>query len=136
MACSLSPLDVGHDDASKRQGGPEEDPYEEGQGHVTYSLIWGETLRPQRLTPHRARIPNICRVMHCWSTPSRLHQAEPTCPCRWSARHHLHRLADDLRAMNVPYPGFAQHAGFVASVVLVVVLSGGLYLLFKRLDWL
>jgi magnesium transporter len=38
--------------------------------------------------------------------------------------------------MNVPYPGFAQHSGFVASVVLLVVLSGGLYLLFKRLDWL
>jgi magnesium transporter len=38
--------------------------------------------------------------------------------------------------MNVPYPGFVQHSGFVASVVLVVVLSGGLYLLFRRLDWL
>jgi hypothetical protein len=29
-ACSISPLDVGHDDASERQGGPEEHPYEEG----------------------------------------------------------------------------------------------------------
>jgi hypothetical protein len=38
--------------------------------------------------------------------------------------------------MNVPYPGFAQQSGFVASVVLLVVLSGGLYLLFRRLDWL
>ncbi len=38
--------------------------------------------------------------------------------------------------MNVPYPGFGQHAGFVTSMVLLVVLSGGLYLLFKRLDWL
>jgi magnesium transporter len=38
--------------------------------------------------------------------------------------------------MNVPYPGFVQHSGFVASVVLVVVLSGGLYLLVRRLDWL
>jgi magnesium transporter len=36
----------------------------------------------------------------------------------------------------VPYPGFARRSGFVASVVLVVVLSGGLYLLFRRLDWL
>jgi magnesium transporter len=39
-------------------------------------------------------------------------------------------------SMNVPYPGFVQHSGFVAPVVLVVVLSGGLYLLFRRLDWL
>jgi len=41
-----------------------------------------------------------------------------------------------LYGMNVPYPGFGQHAGFVTSMVLLVVLSGGLYLLFKRLDWL
>jgi len=38
--------------------------------------------------------------------------------------------------MNVPYPGYGQPAGFVISAVLLVVLSGGLYLLFKRLDWL
>src|SRR4029450_1925025 len=36
--------------------------------------------------------------------------------------------------MNVPYPGFSQRAGFVTSMVLLVVLSGGLYLLFKRLE--
>jgi magnesium transporter len=38
--------------------------------------------------------------------------------------------------MNVPYPGFGRHSGAVASTVLIVILSGGLYLLFKRLDWL
>ena len=38
--------------------------------------------------------------------------------------------------MNVPYPGFGQHSGVVTSTLLLAVLSGGLYLLFKRLDWL
>jgi magnesium transporter len=38
--------------------------------------------------------------------------------------------------MNVPYPGFGRHSGAVISTVLIVILSGGLYLLFKRLDWL
>jgi hypothetical protein len=38
-----------------------------------------------------------------------------------------------LRATE--WTGFGQHAGFVTSMVLLVILSGGLYLLFKRLDW-
>ena len=42
----------------------------------------------------------------------------------------------DYYGMNVPYPGFGQHSGVVTSTLLLAVLSGGLYLLFKRLDWL
>jgi magnesium transporter len=38
--------------------------------------------------------------------------------------------------MNVPYPGFGRHSGAVTSTLLIVLLSGALYLLFKRLDWL
>jgi magnesium transporter len=38
--------------------------------------------------------------------------------------------------MNVPYPGFGRPSGVVTSTLLLVVLSSGLYLLFKRLDWL
>jgi magnesium transporter len=37
---------------------------------------------------------------------------------------------------NVPYPGFGTPGGFLASSVLIVVLSGGLYATFKRKDWL
>jgi magnesium transporter len=37
---------------------------------------------------------------------------------------------------NVPYPGFGQPAGFWLSVVVIVVVASGLYLLFKRKDWL
>jgi hypothetical protein len=41
------------------------------------------------------------------------------------------------RVQAAPYPGFGQHSGFVASVALLLVgLPGGLYLLFRRLDWL
>jgi magnesium transporter len=38
--------------------------------------------------------------------------------------------------MNVPYPGFGRPSGAVVSTLLIVILSGALYLLFKRLDWL
>jgi hypothetical protein len=34
---------------------------------------------------------------------------------------------------NVPYPGFQQECEFLCSILLV---GGGLYLLFKRKDWL
>ena len=54
----------------------------------------------------------------------------------WAAIVAVPTAVTGFYGMNVPYPGFAQHSGFVVSVVLLVVLSGGLYLLFKRLDWL
>src|SRR5215208_4976707 len=54
----------------------------------------------------------------------------------WAAIIAVPTAVTGFYGMNVPYPGFAQRSGFAASVVLVVVLSGGLYLLFRRLDWL
>jgi magnesium transporter len=54
----------------------------------------------------------------------------------WAAIIAVPTAVTGYYGMNVPYPGFAQHSGFVTSVVLLVVLSGGLHLLFKRLDWL
>jgi magnesium transporter len=38
--------------------------------------------------------------------------------------------------MNVPYPGSGQTWGFIFSVVVLVVASLGLYVLFRRHDWL
>ena len=38
--------------------------------------------------------------------------------------------------MNVPYPGFARQWGAWLAAALVIVLSGGLYVLFRRKDWL
>jgi magnesium transporter len=54
----------------------------------------------------------------------------------WAAIIAVPTAVTGFYGMNVPYPGFAQHSGFVISVVLLVALSGSLYLLFKRLDWL
>jgi len=38
--------------------------------------------------------------------------------------------------MNVPYPGFSQTWGVVASGVLTVGASVGLYWVFRRVGWL
>ena len=37
---------------------------------------------------------------------------------------------------NLPYPGFASQSGLVTSAGLIVVISGSLYVAFKRKDWL
>jgi magnesium transporter len=37
---------------------------------------------------------------------------------------------------NVPYPGFNTHWGFLLSVGVIVIISGLLYVAFKRKDWL
>ena len=55
---------------------------------------------------------------------------------RWAAIIAVPTAVTGYYGMNVPYPGFGQHSGVVTSTLLLAVLSGGLYLLFKRLDWL
>jgi magnesium transporter len=38
--------------------------------------------------------------------------------------------------MNVPYPGSGKDWGVVISAALIIVMSGGLYALFRQRDWL
>ncbi len=54
----------------------------------------------------------------------------------WAAIIAVPTLITGYYGMNVPYPGFNRRWGFVASVVLIVGLSGALYRSFKRRDWL
>jgi magnesium transporter len=54
----------------------------------------------------------------------------------WAAIIAVPTLITGYYGMNVPYPGVAQHSGVVVSAVLIVVLSSGLYALFRHRDWL
>jgi magnesium transporter len=38
--------------------------------------------------------------------------------------------------MNVPYPGFARHSGVWVSTIVMLVMVVGLYVSFRRHDWL
>src|SRR6266568_2856802 len=94
--------------------------------HVLRATEWTESLRDlvstileTNLTIQGNRLNSIMKKVTSWAAII----AVPT-------------AVTGFYGMNVPFPGFSQHAGFVTSVALVVVLSGGLYLLFKRLDWL
>ena len=94
--------------------------------HVLRATEWTESLRDlvstileTNLTIQGNRLNTITKKVTSWAAIV----AVPT-------------AVTGFYGMNVPYPGFARPSGFVVSVVLLVVLSGGLYLLFKRLDWL
>jgi magnesium transporter len=54
----------------------------------------------------------------------------------WAAIIAVPTAITGFYGMNVPYPGFSDTSGFLASTVLIVVLSVGLYAAFRRRDWL
>lgn len=100
---SLSPLDVGHDDASKRQGGPEEDQYEEGQGHVTYSHLRRDVAASEADTSpstNTKHLPGNAPLVD--AVPASPPGADVPLSLVCSAP--LHRFADDLPAAPAPPP--------------------------------
>jgi magnesium transporter len=54
----------------------------------------------------------------------------------WAAIIAVPALVTGYYGMNVPYPGYLQSWGVVTSSVLMVGACVGLYLLFRRIDWL
>jgi magnesium transporter len=54
----------------------------------------------------------------------------------WVAIIAVPALITGYYGMNVPYPGFGRLWGVVASAALMVAASAGLYLLFRRYNWL
>ena len=54
----------------------------------------------------------------------------------WAAIIAVPTLITGYYGMNVPYPGFGEAWGAWASTGLTVALSGALYVLFKRKEWL
>ena len=54
----------------------------------------------------------------------------------WAAIIAVPTLITGYYGMNVPYPGSGQTIGVIVSTALVILMSGGLYLLFRRRDWL
>ncbi|MCU1503428.1 MAG: Permease, MFS-type [Ilumatobacteraceae bacterium] len=54
----------------------------------------------------------------------------------WAAIIAVPTLITGFYGMNVPYPGFGQESGVVVSATLMALLSSGLYVLFRKRDWL
>jgi magnesium transporter len=54
----------------------------------------------------------------------------------WAAIIAVPTAITGFYGQNLPYPGFSEESGFVVSSLLIVTLSGSLYVAFKRKDWL
>ncbi len=54
----------------------------------------------------------------------------------WAAIIAVPTLITGWYGMNVPYPGFGTHWGVWVAAALMVGISGGLYVIFRRKEWL
>jgi magnesium transporter len=54
----------------------------------------------------------------------------------WAAIIAVPTAVTGFYGMNVPYPGFSRHDGFIAAAVIIVLCSTVLYVIFKVRDWL
>jgi magnesium transporter len=100
--------------------------YQDLYDHVLRVTEWTESLRDfvatileSNLAVQGNRMNNIMKKVTSWAAII----AVPT-------------AVTGYYGQNLPFPGYEHHAGFVTSAVLIVVLSVGLYVTFKRKDWL
>ncbi len=100
--------------------------YQDVYDHVLRATEWTESLRDlvstiveTNLTSQGNRLNVITKKVTSWAAII----AVPT-------------AITGFYGQNVPYPGFAHYSGFVTSTVAIVLLSGGLYVVFRRWGWL
>jgi magnesium transporter len=100
--------------------------YQDVYDHVLRAAEWTEslrdlvtTIRETQLNIQGIRLNEIMKKITSWAAII----AVPT-------------AVTGFYGQNVPYPGFGQGWGFWVSTSLILGISGSLYLLFKRRDWL
>lgn len=100
--------------------------YQDVYDHVLRASDWTESLRDlvtttleTNLTVQGNRMNLIMKKVTSWAAII----AVPT-------------AVTGFYGQNVPYPGFAKQSGFITSVVITIGLSVGLYVMFRRKDWL
>jgi magnesium transporter len=100
--------------------------YRDVYDHVIRATEWTESLRDlvttvveTNLTEQGNRMNLIMKKVTSWAAII----AVPTAITGWYGQ-------------NLPYPGFAKSSGLIVSTVLIVGLAAGLYVVFRRKDWL
>jgi magnesium transporter len=94
--------------------------------HVLRATEWTESLRDlvstileTNLTLQGNRLNEVMRKLTAWAAILAVTTA-----------------VTGFYGQNVPYPGFGHRSGFYTSLVVLVVLAGGLYAGFKKRGWL
>jgi len=100
--------------------------FDELYDHVLRVMEWTESLRDMvstifetNLSLADARLNTIMKKLTAWAAII----AVPT-------------AVTGFYGQNVPFPGFAHRAGFLVSTAIIVVAVVGLYITFKRKEWL
>jgi magnesium transporter len=100
--------------------------YDDLYDHVLRASEWTESLRDMvstifetNLSLQDARLNTVMKKLTAWAAII----AVPTAVTGYFGQ-------------NVPYPGFAEHWGFVESTAVIIGLAIVLYISFKRRDWL
>jgi magnesium transporter len=100
--------------------------YDDLYDHVLRAAEWTESLRDMissifetNLSLADSRLNTIMKKLTAWAAII----AVPT-------------AVTGFYGQNVPYPGFGAHWGFWVSTVVMLVMAGGLYALFRRKDWI
>jgi magnesium transporter len=100
--------------------------YQDVYDHVLRATEWTESLRDlvttileTNTTMQGNRMNSIMKKVTSWAAII----AVPT-------------AITGFYGQNVPYPGFGHASGFWASTILIVVISGILYVVFRWKDWL
>ena len=94
--------------------------------HAIRAAEWTESLRDMltsifetSLSLQDARLNTVMKKLTAWAAII----AVPTAVTGWFGQ-------------NIPYPGFGQPGGLLASTVLILGIALGLYVTFKRKDWI
>jgi magnesium transporter len=100
--------------------------YRDVYDHVIRATEWTESLRDlvttiveTNLTEQGNRMNLIMKKVTSWAAII----AVPTAITGWYGQ-------------NLPYPGFAKESGLITSATLIIVFAVGLYVVFRRKDWL
>ena len=100
--------------------------YDDLYDHVLRASEWTESLRDMlasifetNLSLQDARLNTIMKKLAGWAAII----AVPTAVTGWFGQ-------------NVPYPGFAEPFGMFQSIAAILIGSVGLYLLFRKYDWI
>jgi magnesium transporter len=100
--------------------------YSDLYDHVLRASEWTESLRDMvttvfetNLSLQDARLNTVMKKLTGWAAII----AVPTAVTGWFGQ-------------NIPYPGFGRDSGLYGSAAVIIVMSGGLYILFKRRGWL
>jgi magnesium transporter len=100
--------------------------YDDLYDHVLRAAEWTESVRDMvttvfetNLSLQDARLNTVMKKLAGWAAII----AVPTAVTGWFGQ-------------NIPFPGFGAHGGLVQSIILILVLSSGLYVILRRQDWI